>query len=121
MAKNNNKTLIIILIVLGAVLALLQLNTRKKESTLKRDLVDIDTARVTAIYLYPQSEKGEELEFYKTDKGWHIKEGEREGLWKSLRCVTCWRRCCVSGHSNWQRWGKIPGLSTMSAIRWPHA
>ena len=78
MAKNNNKTLIIILIVLGAVLALLQLNSRKKESTLKRDLVDIDTARVTAIYLYPQSEKGEELEFYKTDKGWHIKEGERE-------------------------------------------
>jgi hypothetical protein len=78
MAKNNNKTLIIILVVLLGVFALVQLNTRKKESTLKRDLVDIDTAKVTAIYLYPQSEKGKELVFVRSDKGWRIKEDGKE-------------------------------------------
>ncbi len=78
MAKNNNKTLIILLLVLGGVLVLLQLNSRKKESTLKSDLVDIDTAKVTAIYLYPQSEKGKELVIVRSDKGWRIKAGDRE-------------------------------------------
>ncbi len=78
MAKNNNKTLIIILVVLGGILLLLQYNNRKKESTLKRDLVDIDTAKVTAIYLYPQSEKGKELVFRRTDKGWRIKEDDKD-------------------------------------------
>jgi hypothetical protein len=78
MAKNNNKTLIIILLVLAGVLVLLQLNNRKKESTLKSDLVDIDTAKVTAIYLYPQAEKGKELAIVRSDKGWRIKEDDRE-------------------------------------------
>ncbi len=78
MARNNNKTLIIILVVLLGFFALLQINNKKKESTLRRDLVDIDTAKVTAVYLYPQADKGKELLFRRTDKGWTISNEGKE-------------------------------------------
>ncbi len=76
--KNSTKTLGIVLVVLLGIFFLVQLRTKKKESTLNRDLVRVDTAKVTAVYLYPQAEKGKELVFRKTDKGWKISDGKTE-------------------------------------------
>ena len=74
--KNNTITLIVTLVVLVGVFFLLQVQNKKKESTLNMDLVKIDTAKVTAVYLYPQAEKGKELVFRKTNKGWRISDGK---------------------------------------------
>jgi len=74
--KNNTTTLLVVLVILVGVFFILQIRSKKKESTLNRDLVRVDTAKVTAVYLYPQAEKGKELVFRKTDKGWRISDGK---------------------------------------------
>ncbi|NOY36402.1 MAG: DUF4340 domain-containing protein [Chlorobi bacterium] len=76
--KNNVKTLLIVFIVLIGILALLQIRTRKTESSLKRDLIKVDTAKVTSIILYPQAEKGAALEITRKGDKWRIKKGKKE-------------------------------------------
>jgi hypothetical protein len=44
------------------------------EKTLKTDLVDIDTAKVTKLFLYPACEKGTEIQFFKEGKEWKVKK-----------------------------------------------
>ncbi len=126
MAKksNNTRTLVIVLIVLLGIFFLLQIRTNKKESTLKRDLVSIDTANVTSIYLYPQTEKGKELAFAKTDKGWRIKEGKKEApveraTIRNILASTLHirpKQLAAVGESSWKKYDVTDSLATRLKI-----
>ncbi len=57
--KFNNRTLLIVFLGLAGILVLTRVFTAKKaERTLDADLVEIDTGRISTIYIYPQAEKG---------------------------------------------------------------
>ena len=74
--KFNNKTLVIVLVVL-VVLFLVTRAFRQKRSTgtLKTELVQMDTSRISSILLYPSAEQGEEITFTKTGNGWTVQKG----------------------------------------------
>ncbi len=120
MAKNNHKTLIIVLVVLLGIFALLQLNNRKRESTLRRDLVAIDTAKVTAIHLFPQAERGAELVFTKGERGWRIRKDsleapvEKSTVRRLLEAVTAIRpqQLVAVGEEKWAEYHVNDSLAT---------
>ena len=80
MAKSlNNKTL---LYILGALILLFVgvkwYQHARVERTLRSDLIEVDTAKVTEIFLYPACEKGSEIHFYLQGKDWKVKKGQLE-------------------------------------------
>lgn len=71
--KLNTKTLIILLIVLGAIVAYTSYNDSKKgDSTFRTEFVSIDTSAVTTILLFPKSENGKEIKFSKSGSKWEL-------------------------------------------------
>ncbi len=69
----SNKTLGIIFVLLLAVTVIVFItNTGKKERTFRKDLVKIDTAKVTEILIYPKSQKGKEIKLSKEKEGWKV-------------------------------------------------
>lgn len=76
MAKKRSSNTILIAIVglLGALVALMLLQDSKKgNSTYKEEIVSIDSEAVTAIYLYPQNNGGQEIKMEKDNTGnWTI-------------------------------------------------
>lgn len=79
MKNLNNKTLIIILIALAGIFVLVRLfRTPALESNLKKELVALDTSKVTLIKVWPGSEKGGELQFIKGSMRWTIKKGDKQ-------------------------------------------
>jgi hypothetical protein len=72
--KDSTTKLAIIFVVLLLIVAIIYLTgTGKHERTFKKDIVNIDTARVTEIFLYPKSSKGKEIRLFKDDAGrWMI-------------------------------------------------
>ncbi|MCX7987186.1 MAG: DUF4340 domain-containing protein [Bacteroidales bacterium] len=78
MAKSiNNKTL---LYILGA-LVLLFIGVKwyqkaRVEKTLRTELIDVDTSKVSEILLYPACEKGAEIKFYREGNEWKVKKGQ---------------------------------------------
>jgi len=75
--KFNNKTLIIVLIVLvGLFLVTRAFKQKKSAGTLKAELVQIDTSHVNSILLYPSAEQGEEITFARTGDEWTVQKGE---------------------------------------------
>jgi hypothetical protein len=77
MKKLNNKTLIIILVVLVGIFAVVRIfRTPAQRSNLKKELVSVDTASVTQIKVTPKSE-GSELIFTREGKNWTLKKGEK--------------------------------------------
>ncbi len=75
--KFNNNTLLYIFIALIALFAIVKVYRIKfTENTLNTKLVDIDTAKVTKILLYPTSENREEIKFYKDNKDWKVSKGK---------------------------------------------
>jgi hypothetical protein len=75
--KFNNRTLLIVFLGLAGMLVLTRVFTAKKaERTLDADLVEIDTGRISNIYLYPQAEQGAELAFSRNGFAWIISDGE---------------------------------------------
>ncbi len=73
--KVSNKSLLIIfgvLIIIAAAYIIIESN--KGESTFKTDLVNIDTAKVTAISIYPRATDHKEVRIYKEgNKYWKVK------------------------------------------------
>lgn len=73
---------VIIGILVGLIIFYLEIESFKllisirEESTLKTELVDIDTSKVTKIILYPTSEGRAEIKFYKEGKDWKISKGK---------------------------------------------
>lgn len=77
MKKLNNKTLIIILVVLVGVFALVRIfRTPAQRSNLKQELVSLDTAAVTQIKLSPKTLNGE-LIFMLEGKKWVVKKSDK--------------------------------------------
>ncbi len=76
MAKKrfSNTILIAVVGLLGALVALMLLQDSKKgKSTYKEEIVSIDSDAVTAVYLYPQNNGGQEIKMEKDDTGnWNI-------------------------------------------------
>lgn len=75
--KFNNRNLLIVLLGLAGILVLTRVFTAKKaERTLDADLVEIDTGRISSIYIYPQAEQGAELVFSREGIGWIVSKDE---------------------------------------------
>jgi hypothetical protein len=76
-SKFNNRTLLVVLILLGTLFVIARLTTVKKSSrTLRTELVSIDTARVSTILLYPKAEKGQSLLFERNGASWTVTREE---------------------------------------------
>ena len=75
--KFNNRTLLIVFLGLAGILVLTRVFTAKKaERTLDTDLVEIDTGRISTIYIYPQVEQGAELVFSRNGIAWIVSKDE---------------------------------------------
>jgi hypothetical protein len=75
--KFNNRTLLIVFLGLAGILVLSRVFTAKKaERTLDADLVEIDTGRISSIYIYPQAEQGAELIFSRKGNAWIVSKDE---------------------------------------------
>jgi len=75
--KFNNRTLLIVFLGLAGMLVLTRVFTAKKaERTLDADLVEIDTGRISSIYIYPQAEQGAELVFSRNGTAWIVSNDE---------------------------------------------
>jgi hypothetical protein len=75
--KNNNKTLLVVLVILLAVFLFGKFfRQEKRANTLKSNGVELDTSLVTKINLYPVAEKGNVLNFYKKGETWRVKKGD---------------------------------------------
>ena len=75
--KFNNKYLIIIFGVLILLFIFVKFyRSVKTERTLKTDIVEVDTAKVDKILLYPSSEKGQELTFIREGNSWTVSNGK---------------------------------------------
>jgi hypothetical protein len=71
--KFNNRTLLIVFLALAGILILTRVFTSKRaERTLVTDLVEIDTGRISNIYIYPQAEQGAELAFSRIGSTWKV-------------------------------------------------
>jgi hypothetical protein len=78
MKKINNKTLIIILIVLIGIFAVVRIfRTPTKRSNLKKELVSLDTASVTQIKLIPKVD-GAEITFKREGTKWTVTKFGKE-------------------------------------------
>ena len=75
--KLNYKKLIIIVAILLVIVVIVELiNSGKGERSFKSDLVEIDTSKVSEIYLYPKAEDFEEIKISRLKQGWKV---EHEG------------------------------------------
>jgi len=71
--KIDTKTLIIIFIVLFSVVLVVQWWDRHKgERTFKSELLTLDSAKVTAIYVYPKNAKTGAITLSKISNGWTV-------------------------------------------------
>jgi hypothetical protein len=78
MKKLNNKTLIIILVVLVGIFAVVRIfRTPAQRSNLKKELVSLDTATVTQIKLIPKVE-GTEITFNRKGSQWTVTKFGKE-------------------------------------------
>ena len=75
--KFNNRTLIIILIVLaGVFLVTRYFRSRTSESTLKDFQVKLDTSKIDRISIYPKAEDQQEIRFTRKGYQWTVQKGE---------------------------------------------
>ena len=75
--KMDNKTLLILLIILIAIFIVSRfIKTNKTEKSFKTELVFVDTAKVTSILLYPEAENHEEIKFIKEDGEWLVSKDD---------------------------------------------
>lgn len=78
-SKISNRTLIILMVILGAAVVWTYFNeTKQGESNYREQLVEIDTADVSQIFIYPKSAPGEEIKIFRTAGGWRVSNGKEE-------------------------------------------
>ena len=71
--KLNTTWLLILLAVLGGIVAFNKLyQGNKDESTFRTQFVQIDSAAVNSIFIYPHTEKGKEIRLFKNGKHWDL-------------------------------------------------
>ncbi len=75
--KLNNRNLIIILVVLIGVFVFIRFyRASRSDSSMRTDIVEVDTAKVSSILIYPNSQKGTEIKIYKEGKNWKVTNGK---------------------------------------------
>jgi len=75
--KFNNRTLIIVLLVLaGVFLVTRYFRLRTSESTLKDFQVKLDTSKIDQISIYPKAEGQQEIRFTRQGNQWTVQKGE---------------------------------------------
>jgi hypothetical protein len=78
--KVSNKSLLIVfgvLIIIAAIYMIIESN--RGERTFKSDIVNIDTAKVTAISIFPRATNHKEVRLYKEgDKNWKVKLNDNQ-------------------------------------------
>lgn len=73
--KTNNRLLIIILLALIGLFVFVKFfRSSWTERTMKTDIVEIDTAKISSIVIYPNSQKGTEVKFYKENNNWKVSD-----------------------------------------------
>jgi hypothetical protein len=78
MKKINNKLLLIAFLVLAVIAVIMfVIDKNKGERSFKDELFKVDSARVTAITIYPKGKKSETINLVKTGKNWDIKLSDR--------------------------------------------
>ncbi|MBL7928128.1 MAG: DUF4340 domain-containing protein [Bacteroidia bacterium] len=79
LSKLSNRTLIILMALLGAIVGWTYFSeTKKNESNFREEFVKVDTAAVTEIYIYPKAAPGEEIKFFRSGKNWRVTNGKEE-------------------------------------------
>ncbi len=68
----STKTLLLLITVLLAVLALNKFQSQKSENTFNEDFVKIDSGAVTQLIIYPKNEKGKEIKISRNGKNWEL-------------------------------------------------
>jgi len=77
--KNNNLTLLIILVVLiGIFLGGKFIRETKRESTLNKNLIRLDTSKVTDLMLIPSGKNDNPIHFFKKGNKWRVSQGGLE-------------------------------------------
>ncbi len=72
----NTRRLLIVFLALLGVFVLSQLFSPKRATrSFRTDLVQVDTAKVTAMTLYPRSEGHQPVTFVRTEGGWTVSNG----------------------------------------------
>jgi len=71
--KVKFKTLIIVFIVLLVIVVIVEIvDYRKGDRTFRSDLVNIDTSKVSSVFLYPKAENYNEIKIFRSHGGWKI-------------------------------------------------
>lgn len=74
MKKINNKTLLFVLVALAAIYLTLKFFRGSRDTNLPETLVQVDTAAVTEIKIYPKENNFEEISLVREGKKWNVKE-----------------------------------------------
>ena len=76
--KLNPKRLILVVgILLGIVIIVELINSGKDERSFRSDLVEIDTSKVTEIFLYPRAENFMEIKISRLERGWQVEHRDQ--------------------------------------------
>jgi len=79
--KINTRTLIIILIILGVIVAINKYRqSNGSENTFNSEFLKIDTSAVTQIFIYPKAEKGKEIKLTKTGSNWELQNDKMKTI-----------------------------------------
>ena len=71
--KLSSKTLAVIFIVLFVVAAFyVYYDSSHEERSFKSDIINIDTAKITSIYIYPKATNHKEVKIFKEGKYWQV-------------------------------------------------
>lgn len=78
-SKLSNRTLIILMAILGAIVIWTFFSeSNKSESNFREQFVTVDTAAVQEIYIYPKAVPGEEIRIFKSGEHWRVTNGKEE-------------------------------------------
>ena len=79
--KLSNTALITIFIALAGIIAWVNFSDSKDEKrNFRKELVSIDTSKVTELLLYPQALQGKEIKFTKQNDGWLLNSSDTSAV-----------------------------------------
>lgn len=70
----KNTTLIILLLLLIGAVAAIQFLGGDKERSFRTEIVELDTAKVTSISLFPRANEGKEIKLTRQDSTWSVQQ-----------------------------------------------
>ena len=90
--KLSNTALITIFIALAGIIAWVNFSDSKDEKrNFRKELVSIDTSKVTELLLYPQALQGKKIKFTKQNDGWLLNSSDTSAVLEK-HAVDGWQR-----------------------------